>query len=58
MPTPDLPASHTQLLERYGLNHPITDADVRVVVTVRPATFAPVTGGYTAREVAAASDAT
>jgi PPOX class probable F420-dependent enzyme len=49
---------YRSLQERYGLNYPITDADVRVVVTVRPTTFVPVTGGYTDREAAAARDAT
>ncbi len=37
------------LQERYGQSYPITDADVRVVVTVRPTSFLAVTGGLSDR---------
>jgi PPOX class probable F420-dependent enzyme len=33
------------LQRRYGLSYPITDADVRVVITVRPTRVIAVTGG-------------
>ena len=38
-----------RLQERYGQSYPVTDADVRVVVTVRPSSFVAVTGGLPAR---------
>jgi PPOX class probable F420-dependent enzyme len=45
-------AFYRALQERYDMRYAITDADVRVVVTVRPTSFVAVTGGLT---VAAAS---
>ena len=33
---------YRSLQQRYGVDYPITDADVRVVVTIRPETFVPV----------------
>lgn len=37
------------LQQRYGMSYPITDADVRVVITVRPTTFVAVAGGQVVR---------
>jgi PPOX class probable F420-dependent enzyme len=48
-PDPDA-AFYRSLQERYGVSYPVTDADVRVVVAVRPSRFLAVTGGRTARE--------
>jgi len=33
---------YRSLQQRYGVDYPITDADVRVVVTIRPEAFVPV----------------
>jgi PPOX class probable F420-dependent enzyme len=40
---------YRRLQERYGQSYPVTDAVVRVVVTVRPTSFVAVTGGLPAR---------
>lgn len=40
---------YKSLQERYGQSFPITDADVRVVVAVRPTTFVAVVGGEIAK---------
>ena len=51
---PDTDAAFYRSLQaRYGMDYPVTDADVRVVVAVRPTVFVPVTGGFTAREAGA-----
>lgn len=36
---------YRSLQRRYGLDYPITDADVRVVITIRPDRFVAVRGG-------------
>lgn len=42
----DAEASFYQSLQqRYGLTYPITDADVRVIVTIRPEVYVAVGGG-------------
>jgi len=41
---------YRSLQERYGMVFPITDASVRVVVTVRPESFWAVAGGLPARK--------
>jgi PPOX class probable F420-dependent enzyme len=43
-------AFYLGLQERYGMSYPVTDADVRVVIAVRPTSFMAVTSGLTARE--------
>jgi PPOX class probable F420-dependent enzyme len=48
-PDPDA-AFYRSLQERYGVSDPITDADVRVVIAVRPTAFRAITGGRTERE--------
>jgi PPOX class probable F420-dependent enzyme len=50
-PDPD-GAFYRELGVRYGLNQPVLDADVRVIVTVRPTFFVAVDGGMTPRELA------
>jgi PPOX class probable F420-dependent enzyme len=42
-------AFYRNLQARYGQSYPITDADVRVVVTVRPIVFSAVAGGLLVR---------
>jgi PPOX class probable F420-dependent enzyme len=47
---PDADATFYRALQaRYGMDYPVTDAHVRVVVAVRPTAFVPVTSGFTAR---------
>ena len=48
---PDAEAAfYRSLQKRYGMSFPITDADVRVVVSVQPTGFVAVDGGMTVRE--------
>jgi PPOX class probable F420-dependent enzyme len=48
---PDLDAAfYRSLQERYGFVVPVFDADVRVVITVAPASFVAVDGGLTEQE--------
>ncbi len=55
---PDPGASfYVRLQERYGMSYPVTDADVRVVIAVRPTDFMAVTNGLTAREASRSRDA-
>ncbi len=51
-PDPDA-AFYRSLGDRYGLELDVQDADVRVVVTVRPHSFVAVQGGWTLDELAA-----
>jgi PPOX class probable F420-dependent enzyme len=46
-------AFYIELQKRYGMDYPVTDADVRVVITVRPTKFVAVKGGLTTSEHAA-----
>ncbi|MGH2900158.1 MAG: PPOX class F420-dependent oxidoreductase [Solirubrobacteraceae bacterium] len=46
-------AFYVSLQKRYGLSFPVHDADVRVVITVRPTKYVAVEGGMTERERAA-----
>jgi PPOX class probable F420-dependent enzyme len=43
-PDPDA-AFYRRLQARYGMDYPVTDADVRVVIAVRPTAFVGVSGG-------------
>jgi len=43
-------AFYRTLQSRYGLTHPVFDADVRVTITVVPTAFVAVDGGLTPRE--------
>jgi len=36
---------YKSLQTRYGMDYPIPDADVRVIITIKPDTFVAVTGG-------------
>jgi len=47
---------YRSLQQRYGVSYPVTDADVRVVITVRPTSLVPVTSGLTASETARAAN--
>lgn len=46
-------AFYTSLQERYGLTFAVRDADVRVVIAVRPTSFVAVDGGMTTAELTA-----
>jgi len=47
----DATASFYQSLQqRYGQSYPITDADVRVILTVKPTAFVGTVAGRAARE--------
>jgi PPOX class probable F420-dependent enzyme len=48
-PDPD-GAFYVELQERYGVRFPVTDAAVRVVITVQPTGFVAVIGGLTTDE--------
>jgi hypothetical protein len=39
------------LQDRYGLSYPVTDADARVIVTIRPTAFVAVDGGMTEAQI-------
>jgi hypothetical protein len=41
------------LQRRYGVDYPVFDADVRIVITVRPTKFVTVERGMTSKEAAA-----
>ena len=43
-------AFYKSLQRRYGVDFPVFDADVRVVLTVRPTKFVAVDGGMTTKE--------
>jgi PPOX class probable F420-dependent enzyme len=43
-------AFYRSLQDRYGQSYPVTDADQRVIVTVRPTRFVAVDGGRTEAE--------
>jgi PPOX class probable F420-dependent enzyme len=43
-------AFYRSLQDRYGMSYPVTDADVRVIVTIRPTGFVAVDGGMTEAE--------
>ncbi len=43
-------AFYKQLQKRYGMDFPVLDADVRVILTVRPTKFVAVDGGMTTKE--------
>jgi PPOX class probable F420-dependent enzyme len=45
-------AFYVELQNRYGLVFPVLDADVRVIITVRPTKYIAVEGGMTEREQA------
>src|SRR5204862_966652 len=48
---PDVDATfYRSLQKRYGIDVPVFDADVRVVVVVKPVAFVAVDGGLTAAE--------
>ena len=49
-PDGDGAAFYRSLQARYGMSYPVTDADVRVIVTVRPTAFVAVDGGRTESE--------
>ena len=51
-PDPDA-TFYRRLQARYGMEHPVFDADVRVVIVVAPSTFVAVDGGMTKAEVVA-----
>jgi PPOX class probable F420-dependent enzyme len=40
---------YKSLQHRYGMDYEVTDADVRVIITVEPQTFVAVTGGSVTR---------
>ena len=46
-------AFYVSLQKRYGVAYPVLDADVRVVITVRPSKYIAVERGMTEREMAA-----
>jgi PPOX class probable F420-dependent enzyme len=48
-PDPDA-AFYRRLQARYGMDYPVTDADVRVVITVRPTGYVGVSGGRVVRD--------
>jgi PPOX class probable F420-dependent enzyme len=43
-------AFYKSLQKRYGMDFPVLDADVRVILTVRPTRYVAVDGGMTERE--------
>jgi hypothetical protein len=45
-------AFYASLQKRYGVSFPVLDADVRVVITVRPTHYVAVDNGMTEREMA------
>jgi PPOX class probable F420-dependent enzyme len=45
-------AFYVSLQQRYGVSFPVLDADVRVVITVRPTHYVAVDNGMTEREMA------
>jgi PPOX class probable F420-dependent enzyme len=54
---PDADAAfYRTLQQRYGLEHPVFDADVRVVIVVEPTSFVAVDGGLTASETVALAE--
>jgi len=46
-------AFYVTLQKRYGVSFPVMDADVRVIITVRPTHYVAVDNGMTEREMAA-----
>ena len=46
-------AFYKSLQRRYGVDYPVFDADVRVIITVRPTKFVTVDRGMTEKELAA-----
>ena len=46
-------AFYSELQHRYGLDFPVFDADVRVVIVVRPEKYVAVDGGLTESETVA-----
>jgi PPOX class probable F420-dependent enzyme len=51
---PDADAAfYRSLQQRYGVDHPIFDADIRVVIVVKPVAFVAVDGGLTTSETVA-----
>jgi PPOX class probable F420-dependent enzyme len=54
-PDPDA-TFYRSLQERYGLVHPVFDADVRVVIVVEPTNFITVDGGLTPSETVALTE--
>jgi len=37
---------YKSLQTRYGMDYPIPDADVRVIITIKPVTYVAVSGGF------------
>ncbi len=51
---PDADAAfYRYLQQRYGMDHPVLDAEVRVVIVVEPTSYVAVDGGLTAAETLA-----
>jgi PPOX class probable F420-dependent enzyme len=47
---------YRSLQKRYGVDHPVFDADIRVVIVVKPISFVAVDGGLTVKETAALTE--